>query len=228
MDSGNKLPATAHRPESIPLVPARQGAGSTGPGLVTRPHPERAALARPLLPSTHVSGVATGYPPLKEEKAAPSKPETMGPFWGRQPAATHGQPPYPADSHAAAYSCIGRDRAAVPYMACKGQGFIGLAVPGRPIGPWSRRTEAPERPRPDGTGPRSVLGPWRTGTTGAQAVTSGHQRRRDAAGRRAFGSCSSDNARWRIRLWSRRSGLARRAADGQQSTDVRTNTTVGE
>jgi hypothetical protein len=46
----------------------------------------------------------------------------------------------------------------------------GLAVPGRPIGPWSQRTGAPEDVR-DRTGPdpRSARGPWRTGTTGARA-----------------------------------------------------------
>jgi hypothetical protein len=51
---------------------------------------------------------------------------------------------------------------------------IGLAVPGRPIGPWSRRTGAPEA---SATGRdrtlRSVLGPRRTRTTGARTVTNG-------------------------------------------------------
>jgi hypothetical protein len=44
---------------------------------------------------------------------------------------------------------------------------IGLAVPGRPIGPWSRRTGAPEA---SATGrdrtPRPMLGPWGTGPQG--------------------------------------------------------------
>jgi hypothetical protein len=56
-------------------------------------------------------------------------------------------------------------------------------VPGRPIGPWSRRTGAPVT---SATGrdrsPRSVLGPWRTVITGARMVTSGHQRRGEPAG----------------------------------------------
>jgi hypothetical protein len=68
-------------------------------------------------------------------------------------------------------------------------------VPGRPIGPWSRRTGAPEA---SATGrdrtPRSVLGPWRTGITGARAVTSGHQRLRGITGRPASSSSSRRNA----------------------------------
>jgi hypothetical protein len=84
---------------------------------------------------------------------------------------------------------------------------IGLAVPGRPIGPWSRRTGAPEgvrdQTRPD---PRSARGPWRTGTRGARAVTNGHQRPREPAGRPACSSGSSHDASGRIRLWSRRPG----------------------
>jgi hypothetical protein len=55
-----------------------------------------------------------------------------------------------------------------------------------------------------GPHPRSVLGPWRTGTTGARAVTYGHHRSRGTTGRRASRSGSSHNADRRIRLWSLR------------------------
>jgi hypothetical protein len=90
---------------------------------------------------------------------------------------------------------------------------IGLAVPGRPIGPWSRRTGAPQasatrRDRP----PRSVLGPWRTGTTGARAVSNGHQRARGTPGQLDSGSGSSHDVSERIRLWSPRSSGAQATA----------------
>jgi hypothetical protein len=83
---------------------------------------------------------------------------------------------------------------------------IGLAVPGRPIGPWSRRTEAPEASATDGTGPWSVLGPWSTGSLRARAVTDGHQRRSDGAGQ-PVSTSSSSQCHKRIRLWSRRAGV---------------------
>jgi hypothetical protein len=63
---------------------------------------------------------------------------------------------------------------------------IDLAVPGRPIrslvagGPERRR-----RPRPDRTGTPIRAGSMAHGSTGARAVTNGHQRRREPAGRRA-------------------------------------------
>jgi hypothetical protein len=86
-----------------------------------------------------------------------------------------------------------------------------LPCPADRSGPWSRRTGARRRPRPDGTGP---LGPrWVRGAPGPQghgwspAVTSGHQRRSGTAGRPAFKSGSSRKASSRIRLWSRRSGF---------------------
>ena len=50
-----------------------------------------------------------------------------------------------------------------------------------------------------------MLGPWRTGTTGARAVTNGHQGPGGTAGRLASSSGSSHDASRRIRLWSRRS-----------------------
>jgi hypothetical protein len=76
------------------------------------------------------------------------------------------------------------------------------SVPGRG-GPERRR-----RPRPDGTEPRSVLGPWSTGSPGARAATDGDRRRSDGAGQPFSTSSSSGNAKKRIRLWSRRSGIA--------------------
>jgi hypothetical protein len=39
-----------------------------------------------------------------------------------------------------------------------GEACIGLAVPGRPIGPWSRRTGAPEASATDGTGTSDAHG----------------------------------------------------------------------
>jgi hypothetical protein len=83
------------------------------------------------------------------------------------------------------------------------QAGIGLAAPGRPV--RSLVAEDRRRARPDGTGPRSVLGLWHTrdhrGTSGAPAVTKG----RRTAGRSAFGSSSAHNANAGIRLWFRRS-----------------------
>jgi hypothetical protein len=77
----------------------------------------------------------------------------------------------------------------------------GRSAPGRG-GPERRR-----RPRPDGTGThRSVLGPWRTGTTRARVVSNGHHGQRGTAGRLASSSGSSPDANQRIRLWSRRPG----------------------
>ena len=54
----------------------------------------------------------------------------------------------------------------------------------------------------DRTGPdfRSMLGPWRTGTTEAGAVTNGHQGPRGTAGRPASSLGSSHDASRQIRL----------------------------
>jgi hypothetical protein len=54
---------------------------------------------------------------------------------------------------------------------------------------------------------RSALGPCRNGRVGAAAVTGGHQRFRRTAGHRSSSSRSRDDARGRIRLWSRRPGV---------------------
>jgi hypothetical protein len=53
---------------------------------------------------------------------------------------------------------------------------IGLAVPGRPIGPWSRRTGAPQTSATgrDRTTYWSALGPHEVGNPGFSAGTSGH------------------------------------------------------
>jgi hypothetical protein len=53
---------------------------------------------------------------------------------------------------------------------------IDLAVPGRPIGPWSRRTGAPEGSATgrDRTTHWSALGPHEVGNPGFSAGTSGH------------------------------------------------------
>ena len=70
----------------------------------------------------------------------------------------------------------------------------------RPIGLWSQRTGAPEASatRRDRT-PRSVLGPWRTGTIGARAVTNGHQGSRRTAGRPGSSSRPAASSFWRLR-----------------------------
>src|SRR4029453_12071100 len=48
-----------------------------------------------------------------------------GPYWGRDTAATHGQPRCPADNQTDSSSAvIGRDGAAGPYMACKGSARV--------------------------------------------------------------------------------------------------------
>jgi hypothetical protein len=53
---------------------------------------------------------------------------------------------------------------------------IDLAVPGRPIGPWSRRTGAPQASATgrDRTPPWSALGPHEVRIPGSSAGTSGH------------------------------------------------------
>ena len=100
---------------------------------------------------------------------------------------------------------------AVQFDAC-----ISLAVPGRTSVPGRGGPERQRRPRPDATGPRSVLGPWRTGIRWARAVTNGHQRRRETGGRAAPSSGSSHNTNDQIRLCIEGRGRRRRAADGQQ------------
>jgi hypothetical protein len=60
--------------------------------------------------------------------------------------------------------------------------------------------------------PRSALGSCRNGRSRASAVTNGHQRSRGTAGRRPSSSNSSDDARGRFELWSRRSGRRRRGS----------------
>ena len=69
---------------------------------------------------------------------------------------------------------------------------------------------------------RSVLGPCHNGRARASAGTNGHQGFRGTAGRWPSRSRSWDNADGRFRLWSRRSGSVRRAADGQQPVSVTT------
>jgi hypothetical protein len=84
---------------------------------------------------------------------------------------------------------------------------IGLAVPGRPIRPLVAEDRSAEGVR-DRTGPenpRSVLGPYRTGTPGARAVASGHQGTIRIAGGWLSSSSSRHEASGQIRLWSRRS-----------------------
>src|SRR5215217_6324325 len=80
--------------------------------------------------------------------------------------------------------------AAAPDIVSVGAGrsaqvSIDLAVPGRPIRSLVAEDQSAggvrERTGPD---PRSALGPSRTGTTRARAVTNGHQRRREVAARR--------------------------------------------
>jgi hypothetical protein len=71
--------------------------------------------------------------------------------------------------------------------------------------PWSRSTGAPEASatkRDRTLGLHWVRGPP---TTEARAVTNGHHRRREVAGRPASSSGSSHDASGRIGLWSRRS-----------------------
>jgi hypothetical protein len=74
------------------------------------------------------------------------------------------------------------------------EALIGLAVPGRPIGPWSRRTGAPEASATDGTGTptRSVVGPHPTGEPWTTAVRSGHRTHAGTAGRSTYGPLTSD------------------------------------
>ena len=97
---------------------------------------------------------------------------------GPRTGVTHGQSRCLADNRTYSSSAVtGGDGATGPYMACKGSRLesalpcpAGRSVPGRG-GPERRR-----RPRPDGTDPRSALGPWPTGTTGHErspTVTSG-------------------------------------------------------
>jgi hypothetical protein len=78
--------------------------------------------------------------------------------------------------------------------------------------------ERRRRPRPDGTGPRSVLGPCRTRAPGARAVTSGLQGIRRIAGRRLSSSSSRHEASGHIRLWSQRSSGAQATARKVSST----------
>lgn len=51
--------------------------------------------------------------------------------------------------------------------------------------------------------PRSALGPCRNGRVRALAVTNGHRRLTETAGRRPSSSRSRDDASGRFRLWSR-------------------------
>jgi hypothetical protein len=74
--------------------------------------------------------------------------------------------------------------------------------------------ERRRRPRPDGTGPRSVLGPCRTRAPGARAVTSGLQGTRRIAGRRLSSSSSRHEASGHIRLWVPK--VIRRTGHGTQ------------
>src|SRR4029453_5193815 len=72
---------------------------------------------------------------------------------------------------------------------------IGLAVPGRPIGPWSRRTGAPQA---SATGrdrtPWSVLGPQPMGEPRTTVDKSGHRTLIETAGRHAYGPLTSGGA----------------------------------
>jgi hypothetical protein len=98
-------------------------------------------------------------------------------------------------------------RQCFPSSRCS-RASIGLAVPGRRSVPGRGGPERRRRPRPDGTGtPRSVLGPWRAGTTGARVVSNGHNGQRGTVGRLASDAGSLDDAEQRIRLWSRRPGV---------------------
>jgi hypothetical protein len=96
-------------------------------------------------------------------------------------------------------------RRELPQLAVPGA-RIDLAVPDRPIRSPAAEDRSAEGVR-DRTGPDSwsVLGPWRTGTIGAGAVTNGHQGPRGTAGRPASSSGSLHDASRQIRLWSRRS-----------------------
>jgi hypothetical protein len=52
------------------------------------------------------------------------------PYWARDTAVTHGQPWCPADNQTYSSSAVfGRDRAAGPYMACKGSGVQISSAP---------------------------------------------------------------------------------------------------
>jgi hypothetical protein len=96
----------------------------------------------------------------------------------------------------------------------------GRSVPGRG-GPGRLKASAARRDRSSW----SVLGPWRTGTTGA---TSGHQRSRGTAGRRAFSSGSSHYADGRTRLWSQAQGVGPRQQTGSNRPPLGINTTAEE
>jgi hypothetical protein len=79
--------------------------------------------------------------------------------------------------HGARRSVRRRPALAVVLVGCDAQALIGLAVPGWPIGPWSRRTEAPEaaatrRDRNPAVRPGSVSYRDHRGTNGHH----GHQR----------------------------------------------------
>jgi hypothetical protein len=84
---------------------------------------------------------------------------------------------------------------------------FGLAVPGRSIGPWPRRTGAPQAPRPDGTGPPARAGSVAHRDHRARAVSNGHHGQRRTAGHLASDSGSRHDADGWIRLWSRRPGV---------------------
>jgi hypothetical protein len=148
--------------------------------------------------------------------ACPGEPaEAMGVVAGSR-GASNPTPASPSTSPADSLAEVGANPGTWWLSRRLGQevpAIIGLAVPGRPIGPWPRRTEAPQA---SATGrdrtPRSVLGPWRTGTTGARVVANGHDGKGATAGRLAFGSGSSRDASGRIRLWSPRSSGAQAMA----------------
>jgi hypothetical protein len=74
---------------------------------------------------------------------------------GHEPGGTKGQQRSQADSRDLAMTSANaleqqRSRWHAVYGMQEVPACIGLAVPGRPIGPWSRRTERRRRPRPDG------------------------------------------------------------------------------
>jgi hypothetical protein len=79
------------------------------------------------------------------------------------------------------------------------QACIGLAVPGRPIGPWSRRVGAPEASatRRDRKPSRSVLGPQPTGEPRTTAGRSGHRPLVRSAGRSVYSPLTSDGGECR-------------------------------
>jgi len=78
----------------------------------------------------------------------PSSPDAVGPSWGRETAATHGQHRYPADSQRCSSTpVIGRDGAAGPYMACKGSGVQIPSAPPQVRGPLRRRPPPDRSPR---------------------------------------------------------------------------------